>query len=541
MRTSFLVFGLLFVMTGHAAFANGSSSQCLGPQALNLPDTEIVSARIYDEQSVDDPALPAAPITVPTHCRVRGFIRPASGSEIEFEVWMPENDWNGKLMGVGNGGYAGHIFHQGGLAEAIQRGYAAVTSDGGHKAGAVDSSWAYQNPEKIIDWGHRSIHLMTVVAKKIIKARFGRDIERSYYSSCSNGGRQGLMEAQRYPEDYDGIVVGAPAYDFTGLMTAFIWNGLAQTATPQSAIPASMVDPISKAVLKQCDALDGIKDGLVSNPRACKFGPDVLRCTADQTSDCLSTPQITALKTIYAGAKTSDGKQIYPGWRPGGEPGTRPETGWRTGWNAWIFGKDAYQPQYGEGYFQNVVGYGPDWSMDRIDFDQDPGTAREKVGSIVNAINPDLSEFANRGGKLIIYHGWSDPAISAESSIQYYAAVQKTMGVDRAKEFVRLFLVPGMGHCMAGHGPNLFNNLTAPVSPKDPNRDISAALEHWVENGEAPKKLIAVDPENFNESMYDYTKAIPIRTGLLCPYPKMAQLKNKSLDPDKAENYTCGK
>ena len=513
----------------------GAATDCEPKGSLRLQDTEIVSAHFYDEGTVKDAGRPFPPTSVPRHCRVSGVVRPVPNSEIGFQVWLPQENWNGRLIGVGNGGYGGRILLQGGLAEAVKRGYAAVSTDTGHSGSAIDTHWAYQEKEKIIDWGHRAVHLMTVKAKEIVQIHYGRPVEKSYFISCSNGGRQGLMEAQRYPNDYDGILVGAPAIDFTGLVAAFAWNYLAQNGSSESVIPPAFASHISKTVNEQCDHLDGVRDGLISDPRTCRVDFAEFLCGEEQSGDCLSKSQLEALLKIYGGPKNGSGQQIHPGWPVGGEAGTSPVSGWEI----WTLGTRPHQRSYVDGFFQHLLGRGSGWSVRHMDFDHDTLEAKRELGSLIDATNPDLRAFAEKGGKLIIYHGWSDEAVPAGGSIRYFEDLQRFMGAEKVEQFARLYLVPGMHHCFGGHGPSLFNHLTAPISPADPSRDIAAALATWVEHDAAPGALIAVEPENLFEATFDLSLTIPRRTGLLCPYPRKALLRGKALDPMLASSYYC--
>ena len=520
-----------------AACAQGkeAAKPCVDLARLSLPRTEIVSGTFHAAGMVKDEDRPFPPTEVPAHCRVLGILRPAPGSEINFEVWLPAAGWNERLLGVGNGGYGGSMPRQGGLAEAVQRGYAAVSTDTGHAGTAIDTQWAYQNREKIIDWGHRAVHLMTRAAKSIVEARLGRPAAKAYFMSCSNGGRQGLMAAQRYPMDYDGIVVGAPAYDFTGLMTAFAWNYFVQNEAKASVIPPSLAGEISSAVDEQCDHLDGLRDGLISDPRRCSVDFSVLKCGDRSSDQCLSEAQLTALGKLYRGPETSSGERLYPGWPVGGESGTNAASGWE----AWMLGAEPHQRFYVEGFYRHFLGRGEQWGIRQIDFDRDPAEAERQLAGIIDATSPDLGAFAENGGKLIIYHGWSDEAVPAGGTIEYVENVRRFMGAETVEGFLRLFLVPGMHHCFGGHGPSLFNNATAPRSPKDPSRDIGAALKSWVEDGIAPQSLIAVQTENPFEAVFDLAKAVPRRTGLLCPHPGVARLRGPDFDPTNASSYVC--
>ncbi|MBL8269115.1 tannase/feruloyl esterase family alpha/beta hydrolase, partial [Steroidobacter sp.] len=298
-----------------AAAATANAATCESLKSVALPDTTIESSSVIVAGSFKDPSVPwALPAELPEHCRVIGTIKPTADSNIRFEVWLPVPAvWNGKLQGAGNGGFAGSINYHGGLVEAVQRGYAGVSTDTGHTATTnEDVTWAKGHPEKLIDFGHRAIHLMTVNAKAIIKSYYGEGPKRSYFASCSNGGRQALMTAQRYPEDYDGIIAGAPANNWTGLMLGFLWNSQAMLK-PDAYVTASHSAALDAEVNSQCDTLDGVKDQIVGAPLACKFQPEKLRCTGKPSKWCLTDPQIGALQAIYQGPRTASGAQLFSG------------------------------------------------------------------------------------------------------------------------------------------------------------------------------------------------------------------------------------
>ena len=301
--------------------ASAKAATCEDLARLTLPQTTIASAAPAGPFSASDPMF--GPFTVKSNfCRVGGTIAPA----IKFQVWLPlPADWNGKLQGVGNGGVAGSIA-EGSLAAALARGYAAVSSNLGHDGNAIDFTFAIGHPELVVYWGHRATHEMTVTAKAIVAAYYGKPAARAYFTGCSGGGRQGLMEAQRYPADYDGIVAGDPTADFTRLtLGGRLWEAIATMKDPARYIPAAKIPVIAAATLAACDALDGIKDGVIDDPRQCRFDPRSIQCKAGDSAaaDCLTAPQVDALTAIYAGATNSRGERIFPGYMPGGELGRR--------------------------------------------------------------------------------------------------------------------------------------------------------------------------------------------------------------------------
>ena len=290
-------------LSGLLAAAIGLAADCEGLAKLTLPSTKISEAKLTPA----DKGLPA-------HCRVTGVITPSADSEIKFAVWMPETEWNGKFLGIGNGGFAGSI-GTGGLAEAVRNGFAAASTDTGHTATYVDAKWALNHPEKIIDFGHRAIHLTAVQGKAITTAFYGSTPKKSYFSACSNGGRQALMEAQRYPEDYDGIIAGAPANNWTHLMTNAAKNAQATLKDPAAYFPAEKLPAIQAAALAACDKSDAVADGVIENPAKCGFDPSVLLCKGEETKACLTVPQMVALKELYGACATARASLYIPAMR----------------------------------------------------------------------------------------------------------------------------------------------------------------------------------------------------------------------------------
>jgi feruloyl esterase len=514
-----------------AMSAPAAARDCAGLVAAAPPDTEITSAALQPAGPFTLPPElgPATTVQLPAFCRVRGVLHPTADSRIAFEVWLPADKWDGRFQGIGNGGFAGAILYSG-LASALRSGQAAASSDTGHSAGGTDAKWAQGHPEKVVDFGWRAVHLTAVAGKALAKVFYGSAPRNNYFISCSNGGRQGLMEAQRFPEDYDGIISGAPAYNWTGLFTDFIWNAQ-WLAKPGAMIPAGKTPAIASAVLAQCDKLDGLADGLLSDPRQCHFDPGVLRCAAGETNSCLTDPQIAALRAIYRGPRAPDGKQIYFGFPPGGE--TAPGS---PGWDAWIFGMASgasVQNAFGSNFYKYVVGAPDDWTPAAFDFGSDFARLRAKTAATFNATDPDLSRFAARGGKLILFHGWSDAAIPAQGTIAYRDAVVRRVGAAKAKSFMQLFMVPGMHHCGGGTGPSDFGQGGPAPENDDPATSLAAALQSWVEEGRRPEQIIARQ-----SPVPRAPRPEPVRTGLICAYPRQVKLVPGS-DPSRAESYVC--
>jgi feruloyl esterase len=513
------------------AAAPALAAPCESLSGLKLADTTITSAQSVAAGAFEPPAGPSPAIfkELPAFCRVTAEIKPAKDSDIKIEVWMPVRGWNGKYQGVGNGGFAGSISYPA-MANAVKAGYATASTDTGHSAGGTNAAWALGHPDRIADFGYRAIHEMTVKAKAVIQAFYGENAKRSYFGSCSNGGRQALMEAQRYPEDYDGIVAGAPANYWTHLLSAGAWDLQALQGDAASYIPAAKISALSAAVLKACDAQDGVADGLVNDPQSCRFDPATLQCQDTDSNSCLTAPQVAALKKLYAGPKNSKGEKIFPGRVLGGEDGPG-------GWAAWVVGASpstALMYQFTTNFFPNMVFDDPKWDFKTFNFDKDVKAADEKQAANLNATDANLKAFAKRGGKLIIYHGWSDAAISAFNTIDYYNSVTAAMGAHDGGQFMRVFLVPGMQHCGGGPGPNAFGQQGFSGIQSDAQHNIYAALEQWVEKGAAPERLVATK----YLSDANPTQGVKM-TRPLCPYPQVAQYKGSGDSNDEA-NFVCG-
>jgi feruloyl esterase len=478
-----------------------SAVTCEGLASLSLPHTAITLAKTV-------PAGGFAPSTgsgaayerLPAFCRVAATLTPTTDSDIKIEVWLPAQGWNGKYEAVGNGGWAGSISYSA-LAAALQRGYAGSSTDTGHAGGG--GSFALGHPEKLIDYAYRSEHEMTVQAKALIAAYYGQAPRLSYWNGCSAGGKQGLKEAQRFPEDFDGIVAGAPASNWTGRATQSMWVAQAVHLDEAASLPPGKLALLHHAVLAACDAQDGVKDGVLENPRRCRFDPEVLACKAEDGDACLTAAQVGAVRKIYSAVTDpSTGRVIFPGHERGSE------LGWGTmaGARPFAIGLD---------HFRYVVFRDPNWDYRSLDFSKDAGLAERLDDGTINALDPNLKAFLGRGGKLIQYHGWNDPQISPGSSVIYYESVLTAMGgAAKVQGAYRLFMVPGMAHCGGGEGPNQF--------------DMLGALEQWVEKGKAPESVIAARVKDGKAE----------RTRPLCPYPQTAVYQG-SRSTDGAVNFVC--
>lgn len=497
--------------------AQVAPAQCEGLAGQKLPDTTITSAQTVTTGVFTPPGWTNQIPNLPPFCRVAGVIAPTADSQIRFEVWLPLENWNGKFAGVGNGGWAGAISF-GPLAEQLRRGYATASTNTGHEAaGGVNAArFAFEKPEQLIDFAYRSHHELALKAKGITEAFYAKPPQRSYFVGCSSGGYEGLMEAQRFPTDYDGIVAGMPANNWTRLMAGDFDASLAVFKGGVNNLPPSALGVLHRAVLASCDGKDGVVDGVLEDPRQCAFDPGTVACKQGQETDtCLTAAQVEAARRVYGGLEDpKTGAQLYPGLAPGSEP-------------FWPNRNPANPFPIPVAHYKWLVHADPNWDWKSFDF-SDPEDyaahlrAEAKFAPILNATDPNLEAFRKRGGKLLQYHGWNDQLITPLNSIDYYESVLSFFGAgkDRARAlqevqtFYRLFMAPGMAHCGGGTGPNTF--------------DMQAALEEWVERGVAPDRIVA-------------TRAIGgvvDRLRPLCPYPQVAIYKGKG-DTNDAANFEC--
>jgi feruloyl esterase len=438
---------------------------------------------------------------LPAFCRVAATLKPASDSDIKIEIWLPAAGWNGKFQAVGNGGWAGVISYSA-MAQALEHGYATTSTDTGH-VGAT-GSFALGHPEKLTDFGYRAVHEMTVKAKAIVAAFYGDAPKISYWNGCSTGGRQGLKEAQRFPGDYDAIIAGASANPRTHLSTWQIWLAQGILNDPANHIPAAKYPVIHKAVLEACDATDGLKDGLLNDPTLCHFDPKVIACKEGDAPTCLTGPQVEAVRRMYTSPKNPrTSQEIFPPVEPGSE----------LGWSMLLAGPEPFSAATDQ--FRYVVFKDPGWDWRTLNFDSDVALADKIDNDTINAIDPNLKPFLARGGKLLMYHGWADPGVAPRASINYYKTAVDTLGGEaKTSDSIRLFMVPGMGHCGGGEGPNTFEMMTA--------------LEQWKEQGQTPVRIVAAHR----------TAGKVDRTRPLCAYPRVAKYKGAG-SIDDAANFTC--
>jgi feruloyl esterase len=472
---------------------------------LKFPNTRVTAAHAVAAGQFAVPGASGATASegyadLPAFCRVELAITPSPDSDIRSEVWLPQSGWNSKFQEVGNGAWAGSIQY-GALAAALRRGYAAASTDAGHTG--ADASFALGHAEKLIDFGYRAVHETAVQSKRTIAAYYGRAAQLSYFNGCSGGGRMAFQEAQRFPTDFDAVLAGAPGYDRVNQSVQMLMNAKATLDHPGSMIPPGKYAVIHRAAVGACDAADGLKDGLISDPLNCRFDPKVLTCQGADAAGCLTSAQVAAATKIYAGVKhPRDGAEIFPGLEPGSEL---------------QWGGPAGGPQplaVGGDLFKYVVFKDPHWDFRKFDLARDYDTVHRIDSLDLSPTSPDLESFAARGGKLLIYHGWADQNVAPRSSVNYHAKLIEKMGQKRANDSVRLFFAPGMAHCGGGEGPNTFDALTA--------------LEQWREQGKAPAEIIA---SHLTNGKVD-------RTRPLCPYPQVAAYKGAG-SIDQAESFVC--
>ncbi len=513
MKFWMLLISTAMILCGTAipGFAQGP---CDKLKPLSLPETTITAVEYVPEGLYEFPSFfPGTPeaknqptaISLPAYCRVALVLTPSSDSHIESEVWLPAEDWNGKLLVVGNGGWAGSISFSA-MAASLKEGYATASTDTGHKqqGRGFSGMFAYGHPEKIIDFGHRALHETTVKAKAVVSAFYDRRPKYSYYNGCSTGGRQGLVAATKYPEDFDGIVAGDPANPHIHLHAAGIALNMDLRKIPDLPLTPGKVAVLQKAIMDTCDLLDGVKDGILSDPEKCRFDPASLLCKEADSDSCLTAAQVQAVTRFYADTRTSKGEIIWTGYMPGTDLQRTPLT---------MKSAPDAPPTAMLLDSIRILGYqDPDWDWRTWDLDRDVAKADEMAGFIDVHTN-DLSAFKAHGGKLLLYHGWMDWGIPPGNTVNFYQGVLSKMG-RKQDSWLRLFMVPGMGHCGGGPGPDQFNKM--------------AVIERWVESGLAPDQILAY---HVSGSTVDMTRP-------LCPYPKLAVYKGSGSTND-AGNFVC--
>ena len=479
---------------------------CESVKELRLGNTAITAAETVAAGAFQQPGSAGAKgkqnnafRNLPAFCRVTATLTPSSDSVIQIEVWMPAAAWNANLQSVGNGAWAGTISYPA-MATALSEGYATASTDTGHVGGNA-ADFIPGHPEKVIDFSYRAVHEMTIAAKAIIEANYGRRPTKAYFNGCSTGGRQALTEVQRYPADYDGIIAGAAANYATHLHGAQVWTATVANRNPAGTIPVAKFAMLHEAALKACDARDGVKDGVIESPLKCNFDPRVLACKGADAPTCLTAPQVETARLTYNGPKDSKGKRIFPGMEPGSE----------TGWNT----LSSQRPLgIADDTYRYLVFKDANWDYLKLDPERDIARATRDIGSLMDSTDANLRPFFYRGGKLLMYHGWADPGIAPRNSVNYYNSVLKTVGGNAASDEIRLFMVPGMGHCGGGDGTSTFNMMSA--------------LTQWVEQGHAPDSIPASRVRNGQTD----------RTRPLCAFPQVAKYDGSG-STDDAANFSC--
>ena len=491
MRSHGVVFGFSIMLI--AAALPAAAASCESIASLALRNTKIDLAQSVGAGQFTPPQANgkggAAFRSLPSFCRIAATLTPSSDSNIKIEVWMPESGWNNALQSVGNGAWAGSISLPA-MATALAGGYATASTDTGHSGNNAD--FITGHPEKVIDFAYRSVHEMTVAAKAIVAAYYGKAAAHSYWNGCSTGGRQALAEAQRFPGDYDGIIAGAAANYVTHLQGQQVWMNEIVHKDEASYIPPEKYRTLHDAVLKACDALDGVKDGVLEDPSRCHFDPHELACTNGEAPTCLTPTQVETARKIYTGPQP-----LFPGLERGSEMG-------------WASLSGPKPMSLAEETYKYLVFKDPSWNYLTFDPARDMAAADKAVSATMNSVDPNLKPFFGHGGKLLMYHGWADPGIAPRNSVNYYRTVVEKAGGDS----IRLFMVPGMGHCAGGDGTDTFDKM--------------AALSTWVEKGKAPSQIVASH----------LTRGTPDRTRPLCPYPQVAQYQGTG-STDDAANFAC--
>ncbi|RLK57607.1 feruloyl esterase [Stenotrophomonas rhizophila] len=496
---------------------DGEAGRCAALKNINLgPDISVTSATLVQAPfKITEPdygsgeVKPPPPTTKP-FCRVEVLAKPDQ-SEIYYEAWLPVRaNWNGRFYGVGAGGFGGAISLSG-LSKAMDQGYAAMATDYGHRSAPASLMWAAGQPQKVADFGYRAVHVSTTGAKRIAASFYGKQPDYSYWNGCSRGGSMGMVNAQRWYEDYDGIVSGNAARDWVRGLTSGSAYILRQVRDPAARIPPAKIPFIHAAVLQQCDARDGLKDGLISQADQCKVDTKKLLCTGGDRDDCLTKGQASALDEIYTGVRKKNGDRLADPFMPGAEQelmflgatSFAPGGSWGTSANA----------EFWSGFVYEDPAYDPGKSLE---LEEGYDYAMKKLSWALSHQNPDLSSLKRAGGKLIMYMGEADPLLSPVAATEYYQDVVRTMGQTSADEFVRYYVAPGVGHCSGGDGPDVFNMLKP--------------VQDWVEKGIAPAEVIA---SKLNK------QGQVVRTRPLCPFPQIARYDGKG-SIDDAASFSCG-
>jgi feruloyl esterase len=491
-RLPLLSIGLALAVWTSAAHAGS----CVGLTMLSSPEMQVVLAQTMEAGSFTPPDAPRALQPLPKFCRAVVGMKPTSDSDIAAEIWLPEN-WNGKLLIIGSGGWGGAIDYQG-MALAVRRGYAVGATDDGHRTSGA--SFILGHPQKFIDFAYRAEHETTLAAKALVKARYARVPSHSYWQGCSGGGREGLIQAYRYPDEFDGIIAGDPANIRRNAWA--LWLASQSLKDPAAYIPPSKYPMIHDAVLAACDANDGLKDGLIDEPEKCHVEFTALQCKTQDGPDCLTARQVQTARTMISPATSKSGAELFARLEPGTE----------LRWGRMAAGPgpaDLFLDEY-----RYVVYQDANWDWHSFDLDRDAAKA-DAIDRDLDEMDPHLGAFAKHGGKLLLYHGWADQQVAPGSTIDFFSSARRlSSGPQQAGNWIRLFMAPGMAHCAGGEGPDTFDSLSA--------------LEQWVEQGHAPERIVAAHRSSGKVD----------RTRPLCAYPQVARY-NGTGSIDAAENFTC--
>ncbi len=493
-----------------------AAAECGDIARMTLPNGKITAAEVVAPGAFVQPQAPGGPppgvgggayADLPEFCRVQATLTPSSDSDIKVEVWLPTAGWNGKFVGIGNGIWAGQLSYSQ-LGDPLKRGYAVATTDTGHTGNGLTAEWAIGHPEKLVDFGYRAVHEMVVTAKRAIEAYYGSGPQKSYWNSCSTGGRQGLMAAARYPEDFDAISSMAPANPMTDLMTQSMWAGWQPNRAPGAKVSVAKMATVHRAAVAMCDRLDGLEDGIIGRPDACGFDPGALQCTELDGDNCLTTPEIETVRAIYRGPPG------LPGWPVGSEMQLA----------ALTQGPQPF-PVALTYYSMLVFGDRPGWDWKSFDYQRDAQIGREYGASILDVPAGGLAAYFARGGKLLLSHGWTDGLIPATNALRFHDALLPTLSAQQARSQYRLFMVPGMDHCSGGEGASVFDTL--------------GTLDAWATTGTAPERIVATRPTVAGGP--PGAPAGPPRAPMsrpLCPWPQFAKYKGEG-DPNDEASFQC--
>ncbi|WEK46584.1 MAG: tannase/feruloyl esterase family alpha/beta hydrolase [Candidatus Andeanibacterium colombiense] len=518
-----IAFGCFAGSALFALAAPAAAAGCADLAKLDLGQGKVTSAAVVAPGAFEQPAAPFGPPpgvgnavykNLPAFCRVQATLTPTADSDIKVEVWLPAKGWNGKFVGIGNGIWAGQLSYSQ-LADPLSKGYAVATTDTGHSGSGLTAEWAVGHPEKLVDFGHRAVHLMTVTGKAAVKALYGKAPKLSFWNACSTGGRQGLMEAYRYPDDYDAISAMAPANPMTSLMTQSMWANWVTKREPGAALTPAVLGTVHAAVIRQCDKLDGLEDGLVARPDACNFDPAALLCKPGENGSCLTQPQVNAVRGLYDGVRGGNGQWLLPGWPRGAEMQLA----------ALVSGPQPFPVAYD--YF-HLLTYGTQqgWDWKGMEYTAGLADARQYGAGMLDVPYDGLAPFFARGGRLLLSHGWTDGLIPANNTLAFYHSLYGALPLASAQNQLRLFMVPGMDHCSGGDGTSEFDTL--------------GTIDTWASSGLAPNRIVATRPTALAAAMPG-TPPAPPRAPLsrpLCPYPMVPEYKGSG-DTAVETSFSC--